>query len=199
MSFSGRTPRRGAPTRTRRFLNKAGLASFSALVAIAGAFASPIDELQVEYVDAKFLVDDPGATSAYIIGLNTPPVGLYGGGLHRMAAPGRLENGMLDVHSEEAREYAEYLREEQSVFLDSISNQLGRDIEPIQGMQFQHAFNGMVVTLTTAEALALREHPQVAIVEQNRAMPLDTDTQAFVGAPTIWDGSNTPNGFLSRG
>lgn len=144
-------------------------------------------------------LQEVGPVDAYIVGLRTPPLALSNGGPNVSQPLDRLPSGRLDVRSESAQAYVRELEEEQAEFLQSASQQVGRTLGVVADLQFQHAFNGMVLNLTAAEAAQLRAHPDVLLVEEKKLLPLDTDAQAFLGAPTIWNGANTPNGFNARG
>lgn len=66
--------------------------------------------------------------------------------------------------------------------------------------QFQHAFNGLVLSLSAAEAEQLKTLPEVSLIEAYREDELTTDAgPALIGAPGIWTGASAPNGFRSKG
>lgn len=113
----------------------------------------------------------------------------------------RSSDQRLLVRSPEALAYVADLRAQQSSFLSSASSQLGRTVAPFHpDFQFQHAFNGMVIELTDAEAQMLRSHPDVSLVEPEVEIPLDTDAgPALIGARTVWNGSNVPGNLATRG
>lgn len=134
--------------------------------------------------------------SRYIVGLTAPALGMA-----EIALPRRASDARLLVRSPEAEAYVANLRAQQASFLSSVSVQLGRPIAPFHpDFQFQHAFNGMVIELTEDEAQLLRSNPDVALVEPEMELPLDTDAgPTLIGAPTVWNGSNVPGNLPTRG
>lgn len=143
-------------------------------------------------------VNDKGI---YIVGLKSAPLALYDGSNGRIGAIPRGDNGRLNVSSNQARSYIAELRSEQRSFLGRLGALAGRSISPIRpDMQFQHAFNGMVLQLSPFELEVLSQMPEVAFIEGYREYPLATDEGPdLIGAPAIWQGIATPNGFRSRG
>jgi hypothetical protein len=103
------------------------------------------------------------------------------------AAPG----GRLDVHTDAARSYVADLRRAQDTFLQSAGSLLGRPLAPIApAFQFQHAFNGMTVRLSAAEAQQLAGHPDVRAVTPLRSVPVSTDRgPQLIGAASFWTGT----------
>lgn len=127
----------------------------------------------------------------FIIGLTDPPMAMYDGGRPGLKAiPRDGDTGLMKVDSPEAKAYGKHLETEQAKFLGGISALIGRKAAPITpAFQFQHAFNGMVLALTDAEAARLARHPSVAIVEPYAEYELTTDAgPAWVQAPTVWAG-----------
>ena len=132
-------------------------------------------------------------------GRDTNSATRYRGENALFAAPERGSNGrIVDIDGAAAERWVQYLRQEQATRLSRASQALGR---PLQAeMSFQHAFNGVVVSLTASEAQRLRAQPGVALVEAYAEQRLDTDVgPALIGAPGVWDGSAVPNGIDSRG
>lgn len=137
----------------------------------------------------------------YIVGLKSAPLALYDGTNARFSAIPKDERGRLSVTSREALAYVEELRSEQRSFLTRFGALAGRSVEPVKPeLQFQHAFNGMVLQLSPFELEVLSRMPEVALVEGYREYPLATEEGPdLIGAPAIWQGVATPNGFSSRG
>ncbi len=182
----------------------------AAAIALALAASSPTIVRAVDFASgaamqtgsrispaARWIDDSPAAREKamgrdlYIIGLREPPLALYRGELPGLAAaPRNARTGRLAVRSPQARQYVEHLRDRQEQFLVDLGNRLGRSIAPLtEQFRFQHAFNGMVLALTAAEAEKVREHPEVFLVEANVDHPLATDVgPGFIGAPQIWNG-----------
>lgn len=157
---------------------------------------------------ARWIDDSPAAREKalgrdlYIVALRDPPLALYNGSRPGLAAaPRRADNGRIDVRSPQAVQYVAYLRDRQDQFLTDLGNRLERAIAPLtEAFRFQHAFNGMVLALAPSEVAAVREHPEVFLVEANVEHPLATDVgPAFIGAPLIWNGTTLPPVAPTRG
>lgn len=137
----------------------------------------------------------------YIVGFRDAPLALYDGSNSRFAAIPRNADNKLDFKSSAALAYQSKLTADQDAFLDSASQALSRSVAPFRPeFRFQHAFNGMVLSLSAAEAARLQAMPEVMLVEAYREDELHTDVgPTLIGAPTIWNGANAPNGFRSKG
>jgi len=141
------------------------------------------------------------ARTRYIVVLKDAPLATYRGGAAGLAAAPRTKDarrpGRLDVRSAEARAYVAYLAERQAAFLRDAGAALGRPLAPLATLQ--HALDAVVVELDEAEAARLAQRAEVDFVERDRELRLLTDRgPAFIGAPSIWDGSAS-NGVASRG
>ncbi|WP_372873180.1 S8 family serine peptidase [Shewanella sp.] len=85
-------------------------------------------------------------------------------------------------------DYRVKLKQNQSAFVANVRQALSRDVAP--AMTFDLAYNGMVVSLTAAEAKQLLALPQVMRVIKEVPTQLLTDNgPQHIGAPGIWDGS----------
>jgi len=164
-------------------------------VAIAGATAAaghaapaPVGGIE----GATVYVDGASAPKAiFIIGFTEPPMAMYDGGRPGLKAiPRDPTTGLMKVDSSEAKAYQKHLESEQAKFLSSAAAILGRKVAPITpAFQFQHAFNGMVLALTDAEAARIARHPSVAIVEPYHEYELSTDAgPEWIRAPQVWAG-----------
>jgi subtilisin family serine protease len=156
----------------------------------------------VPHTGAQQATQDSASGSAmYIIGLKSPPLAMYRGDKPSYAAAARKPDGKLDIQGPAASRYVQFLQAEQTQFFADASTLLGRSSRAsAPEFQFQHAFNGVVMNLTEAEAQRIKSMPNVALVEAYREYELLTDAgPALIGAPTIWNGTNTANGFRSRG
>jgi len=137
----------------------------------------------------------------YTIVLKGDPVASYRGGVSGYAAAPRIASGRrvgrLDVHSPESVAYAGYLASRQTSFVADLSTRLGRPLQPLATMQ--HALNAVVVEIDDREADIARQSADVELVDRERTLSLLTDRgPAFIGAPSIWDGSAS-NGVSSQG
>ncbi len=169
------------------------------------AVARPLDPGDLAQVDAddiaavrapsKGVVGEvKGATALarYIVLLQEPALALYEGGVAGLEATSPSATGArkLDPKSLASLAYVNYLQGQQAQFVSSLKETLGRSVK--LSYQYQHAVNGVVVTLTPDEAAQVAQLPQVRLVERERDLPLDTDAgPAWIGAPGIWDGSTT--------
>ncbi len=154
------------------------------------------------YANAQQATQQSVAGSAmYIIGLKSPALAMYQGDKPTYAPASRKPDGKLDVQGPAAQRYLQLLKTEQAQFLSEANSVLGRSVRvSAPEFQFQHAFNGLVLNLTDAEAERIKGMSSVSLVEAYREYELLTDAgPALIGAPSIWNGSNTANGFRSRG
>ncbi len=155
----------------------------------------------------------------YIIRLNDSPVASYRGDVpgFRATAPGyaqdftkrnKVSNGTnsfksrsnlkLDMDSSAVKSYQDYLSSKQTDFLVKSAQAIGESLTP--AVQLNVAFNGMVVELTQAQAQKLAAMPEVAFVEREQFIPLDTDRgPELIGAPDIWDGTATGSSHFGEG
>jgi subtilisin family serine protease len=91
-----------------------------------------------------------------------------------------------------------YLRQQQADFLSRASVALGRPVNPL--LSFQYGVNGLSLKLTGDEVNKIRDLPGVALVDRVMLTELNTDAgPAWIGAPTIWDGSNVFGGVGTFG
>jgi len=135
----------------------------------------------------------------YIVGFKEAPLASYRGELRDLPAPPRKGEGRgrVDVASPAAKAYVQHVKQRQTARLADAGRQLGRELRPLSSMQ--HAFNGVVVRMTAAEAQALRAQDGIAIVEPYAEDPLNTDVgPTLIGAPAVWaNGTGLPPGLVS--
>ncbi|MCE7951027.1 MAG: hypothetical protein DYH18_07970 [Xanthomonadales bacterium PRO7] len=137
-----------------------------------------------------------GERARYTVILKEEPVATYDGRTSGFAKI-PLVNGRLNTKSTEAAKYVSYLQARQNKFLSDAGTQIKRPLGAI--MQFQHAVNGVVVELTSAEAAKIAARDDVLLVDIEKMLPLMTDrSPIFIGADKIWDGSAT-GGFATQG
>ena len=135
-----------------------------------------------------------GATepAMYIIQFDDPPLATYRGGLPGLAPTNPAARGAtrLDVHSPTSVAYIHYLTTKQAQVISAIEETLGHDIEVT--FQYKYAYNGIAARMTPAEAAIVAGMDGVSRVERDFVRYPDTsDTPEFIGAPGIWDGTNT--------
>ena len=130
--------------------------------------------------------------SRYIIQFKDPSVSLYQGGISGLKAtsPEALGTTTLDTTSPDALAFADYLNSQHDAFRSAAEQRLGHSLGIIH--QYVYAFNGMTVNITAAEASELRSMPGVKSVNPDSAFEPTTDASpSWIGATSIWDGSNT--------
>jgi uncharacterized repeat protein (TIGR01451 family) len=119
----------------------------------------------------------------YIVQLDAPAVPT------RASAESRGEAG---TQSESA--YRSELKSEQADLVSSISDVTGGSAKVLY--RYTEAINGIAVTLTRAQAQKVSRLDGVAAVQVDFERELTTDKgPEWIGAPTIWDGSNVPAAF----
>ncbi|TYT25078.1 S8 family serine peptidase [Luteimonas viscosa] len=138
----------------------------------------------------------------YIVMFREPAVAAYRGGIAGLAAPasrkGATGVARPDMRSAQARAYVRYLQDRQAQIERDMGRAIGR--QPQVSQRFQHAINGIVVELGEAEADRIRRLADVALVDEYREYPLDTDTgPALIGAPAVWNGAATGGGTGHQG
>jgi Subtilase family/PA domain/Peptidase inhibitor I9 len=131
--------------------------------------------------------------STFIVLFKEAPLAAYKGGNNLLAVPTKRAglNGKqrLDVKSYESRNYLGYLQSQQRNMEAKMSNVIGHEFSVSKRMQ--HAVNGVIVHVSREEAERFRKMPEVLLVEENRDVPMDTDTgPALIGAPAVWTGTN---------
>src|SRR3954447_24240719 len=138
----------------------------------------------------------------YISQLSNPPLASYRGGVPGLAAtnPAALGQAKLDPSSAASRAYLGYLAQKQTSFRSNLTQMFGRAVEV--PFSYRYAYDGITAVLTPDEAARVAGLPSVVHVERQRALQLQTDAgPAWVGAPSIWDGSATggPHGSMGEG
>ncbi|WP_299927164.1 S8 family serine peptidase [uncultured Nocardioides sp.] len=119
----------------------------------------------------------------YIVQLDAPAVPT------RASAAGRGEAG---TQSESA--YRQDLKSEQADLVSSISRVTDGNAKVLY--RYTEAINGIAVQLTRAQAQKVARIDGVAAVQVDFERELTTDKgPEWIGAPTVWDGSNVPAGF----
>ncbi len=136
----------------------------------------------------------------YIVLLQEPALAEYKGGIPGLA-PTSVEaigGNKLNVNSAASLAYVRYLEGKQAQFVSALETTLDRTL--VVSYRFQHAVNGLVLTLTPAEAAKIAQLPEVYLVERERDLPLDTDVgPVWIGAGGIWDGSTTGTATKGEG
>jgi subtilisin family serine protease len=140
------------------------------------------------------------ASRTYIIKFVEPGMLHYAGGVNGLAAtsPQAVGSRKLDIHTAAATAYAAYLKDKRAEHIASIEQTLGRSLA------ISHSYailsNGIAAKMTATEANRLVGAPGIESVDLEKIQHTTTYRgPTFIGANTIWDGSNTPNGTGTRG
>lgn len=132
------------------------------------------------------------ANGVYLVFFPEPPLAVYEGGVPGLEPTHPAVRGerRLDPRSPASRAYLGWLEGRQGERLAAIEAALGRTVPVI--FAYRAAGNGLALRLSAAEAEVVRGLAGVAEVVPDRDQPLDTDRgPVFIGADTIWDGSQT--------
>jgi subtilisin family serine protease len=157
-------------------------------------------------VRAAAQAEDPPAR--YIVRLADPPLASYRGGIADLLPtnPRVLGQVKLDVASPASLAYLDYLTRGHRAATAAMAEALGHPVKVI--FDYRHAFNGLAVELTPAQADVVRGLPDVADVQPDferhtlgqGGNPDENDTGSteetgagaqWIGAPAIWDGTAT--------
>lgn len=107
-----------------------------------------------------------------------------------------VERGMTSTKSESG--YRRELQEQQSDLVDSISRVTSGDVTVLK--RYTEALNGVAVRMTRAQAKKVADIDGVSAVQVDFERELTTDKgPEWIGAPTVWDGTNVPGGVGSKG
>jgi len=140
------------------------------------------------------------ATKTYIVTFAEPGMLHYSGGTRGIQAtsPRALGQRKLDVHTDAARQYGEFLAAQRDAYLASIQTAIGRPLNVTHS--YAIARNGIAAEMSAAEATAIARIPGVQSVRVAKDEHLDTYRgPAFIGADTIWDGTNVPGNVPTKG
>ncbi|AAN56300.1 S8 family serine peptidase [Shewanella oneidensis MR-1] len=165
---------------------------------------------KVNYVinaDADVRADHSGR-SRYIIQLMQAPAATHAAQLFNKAPQDRTSVSKASItqklpqkishllQTSQLEQYRQEIAHHQGIFKTTASKTLGR---PLQAkMQFDTAFNGMVLELTPDEAKTMLTVPQVLKVIKETPTELQTDNgPQLIGASNLWDGNAT--GLAAKG
>lgn len=136
----------------------------------------------------------------YIVKFSEPGL-LYNvgqiGGFER-TAPSQTGSRKLNVYTDAALAYRKHLAEQQDQYLSAMSSRMQRPLEVLH--HYDVTMNGVALRMTKDEAELIRNLAGIQSVEQEVIYEMDTDAgPAFIGAPSVWDGSMTPTAIGTRG
>lgn len=138
--------------------------------------------------------------SVYIITLKHQSLSSYNGSIESFAAtsPSVTGDRKLDTQSEAAQEYLSFLKQETSAVMSEINQLLGRNVQ--SKYEYYYANYGVAVRVSDSEANTLKSLSSVLSIDKEQIYELDTDAGPnFIGANTIWDGSNMPASVPNQG
>lgn len=170
------------------------VALITATVSAQAHFGTPSSTRGADRGPAIVLNEVAGATepATYTVQLLEPPLASYRGGIAGLAAtnPGLQGQVKLDPSSPASLAYLNYLDQQHGLFVAAMESVVGHPVEV--RFRYKHAFNGLAVRVTPQEAARIAALPGVLHVQREVLRHLDTDAgPAWIGAPTLWDGSNT--------
>ncbi len=125
----------------------------------------------------------------YIIQLDSPAIPTRG-----LA----VEKGASTQRAEGAAAYGKELKGEQADLTSAIGKITGGTPQVLDS--FTHAINGITVKLTRSQAERVARIDGVKAVQVDFTRKLTTDVgPEWIGAPSIWDGTSTPDGIGTKG
>ena len=126
------------------------------------------------------------AERTYLIRLVDPAVPTHEGGEPGLQPTTPEQGQRLDPDSPSARQYREFLVEEQVGLITRIERDLGRDIDV--PFTYQYAVNGLAAVLTPDEAAQVALDPSVASITLDQERELHTDSgPQWQGSEVLWD------------
>lgn len=130
----------------------------------------------------------------YLVEMRDPPVLSFTGDASLKAT--RPADQAFDVRSAAVRNYVEALDRRQDLWLQEVSQRLGRPLSP--AFRYRYAYSGFALDLSAAEAAELAALPEVRAVERDGVQTLHTDAgPAWIGAREAWAG--VPGAAATRG
>ncbi len=156
-----------------------GLQPAASQPTISGQAAAGEGEILKPYQDTS----GPGV---YIILLDDPSVAAYAGGSGSLAATNPKASGMALYDNQEAvASYASFLQGVQQAFIKECESAFGHSIDV--AFKYQHAVNGVAMTLTPDEAETISAMPGVRSVERETfQVPLTDAGPNWINAPIVW-------------
>src|SRR5690625_3362140 len=135
------------------------------------------------------LGSSPGA-ERYVVQLADPAVAAYSGGIGRLQATRPGAGDRLNPTAAPVREYVAHLEAEQDAVRDRIADEIGHS--PAVDFTYTYAVNGIAVRLTADEAASVVQlHGVTSVVVDVQRELLTDNGPAWIGAPSLWDGSAT--------
>ena len=169
-------------------------------IALIGASISPVAYAASRPAAQAATQTQANTRESYIIRFSEPGLLHYSGGTQgmRATAPKALGQKKLDVHTSAAESYKAFLQTQRDSHLQAIAQAIGRSLDVTHS--YLITMNGVAADLSAAEAANIATLPGVAGVRRGGEFPLATyHGPEFIGAPSIWDGTDVPGGIGTRG
>lgn len=138
------------------------------------------------------ILSDQQGRPMHVVDFVEPGAIDYDGGVQGMRGTSRRATGRLslDAQSAEVREYVAFLDRRQAARIAAIEQAIGRPLDVRYNYHYTH--NGIGTFLSPAEAAIVAGLPGVKGVREDVVFALgDERSPQFLGAPTLWDGSNS--------
>ncbi|MCP4360705.1 MAG: S8 family serine peptidase [Chloroflexi bacterium] len=138
-------------------------------------------------------VPDPNTAVAYIVMLDGDPLVAYKGGVDGLEATNPSARGEMKIDADSAATaaYLDYLNVERADAIQNMEGALGRSLK--LNYEYNITLFGFSTDLTPIEAAQMMQLDGVRNVELVIEEELYTDSgPGWVGAPGIWDGSDSP-------
>lgn len=168
-------------------------------LALAGAVL-PLPASAADSSQKAASAEHASARQVYLVRFAESGLLHYRGEVAGLAATAPAANGSrkLDVRSSAAVAYQAHLASRREAHMAAIRQVLGRALAPTHS--YSITMNGVALELTAKEAARIAGLDGVRSVRRARDRQLDTYRgPEFIGAPTIWDGSNVPGATGTRG
>jgi subtilisin family serine protease len=149
---------------------------------------------------AKAVASQSTTIEKYIVTFAEPGLVNYQGGTRGLQAtsPKALGQRKLDVHSPAAIAYDTFLAQQREAYRASIESTIGRSLDVTHS--YSVTLNGFAADMSGAEAAQIARVPGVTSVRPAGVEHLVTYRgPTFIGANTIWDGTNTPDHIGTEG
>ena len=170
-------------------------------VALLGiGLSSSVSAAQPSLGAAQSAATEISSIGQYIVTFAEPGLLHYDGGVQGLSAtaPKTLGARKLDAQSQAARAYASYLDAQRAAHVSEIESRLGHPLD------ITHSYgvirNGVAVGLTPEELAKVAATPGVVSVRAVKVYTPETYRgPKFIGADTLWNGTNVPGGAETRG
>jgi hypothetical protein len=173
-------------------LPRRSLLAVSLAAALGAGSALPVHAVIDGDRAAARVPADSAGRPMHVIDFVEPGALEYDGGIDGMRGTSRRATGRLslDAQSPEVREYVAFLDRRQAAQIAAIEQAIGRPLDVRYNYHYTH--NGIGTFLSPAEAAIVANLPGVSSVRIDEVFQLaDERSPQFLGAPTLWDGSNS--------